>query len=134
MQHQSQNMMLPLYKSSKKFPTLQYGKQHQVCDSLGELVLLSSDCWFFTRSMGKITTIQIPTKSKKCNIILDTSKCIRLLRSAVWETKLSVWKVRKTGAPLFWLLAFYREHAQCAKQWLHKSLPNLQKCHIKIEH
>ena len=46
-------MILPLYKSSKKFPTMQYRKQLQVCNRSGELVLLSSDCWPFTRSMGR---------------------------------------------------------------------------------
>ena len=52
--------------------TVQYGKR--VFDRSGELVLLSSDYWPITGSMGKMSAAQIPTKSSRYNMNVEIIK------------------------------------------------------------
>ena len=50
--------------------------------------------------------------------LYKSSRSMMFSHCAVWKTTSSVWQVRRTGAPLFWLLAFYTLNGPNEQWWL----------------
>ena len=65
----------------------------------------------------KNATSKLNTKAVILNLY-KSSRSIKFSHCAVWKTTSSVWQVRRTGAPLFWLLAFYTLNGPNEQWWL----------------
>jgi len=78
---------------------------------------MANDDYTNSNQICKNATSKLNTKAVILGLY-KSSRSMMFSHCAVWKTTSSVWQVRRTGAPLFWLLAFYTLNGPNEQWWL----------------